>query len=247
MLEQERQVRDEAPSEERVATDMAVATPARGRRGWLSALVAGIALVAVVAVFGAMALGRQGATAQGRTALGASAPAGWRMYRDPLGLYSMRIPANWTASVTTGSFTMGSRSGSFSGKSEDVQFSDPRQGDASARIQIHAEQINSAFGREWYCAAPSPSSQKNSTLNGYPADEFQPGTVWMLESYDAHFQIDVSIPGVVVPFNPGGPMIPNPPPPTPTPLSQTMVKADRTIIATALASFQPTAKPLTCG
>lgn len=243
----ERQTPNEESGEERAGMD-AAERPAHRRRGWLSALVASVAVVAVVAVFGALALGRQGA-ASSQSALGSSAapPADWKVYRDPLGLYSIRIPANWTATASFGSFTMGSRSGSFSGKSEDVQFSDPTQGKASARIEIHTDQINSAFGREWYCAASSPSLQKNSALNGYPADEFQPGTVWMLESYNAHFQIDLEIPGVIVPDNPGGPMIPNPPPPTPTPLPSSWVKADQAILNTALASFKPAAKPLTCG
>ncbi len=246
--EQERQTPGEAQGEALVAPEVAAATPTRKRRGWLSALVAGVALVAVIAVFGAIALVRSGVGTSGQSALGASAaPANWKLYRDPLGLYSIRIPASWTASGSVdGTFTMGDRTGSFSGQSEDIQFSDPALGKASAHIWIHTDQINSAFGRQWYCASSSPSWQKNATFNGYPAVEFQPGTVWMLESYNAHFQIDVEIPGVITPVNPGGPMITTPPP-TPTPLPSSWVKADRTILNTALASFKPTAKPLKCG
>ncbi len=240
MMEQERQ----AASEERVSTE--AAEPTRGRRGWLSALVAGVALVAVVAVFAAVALARSGAGTSSQSPLGASAaPVSWKVYHDPLGLYSIRIPANWTASVTTGAFSEGDREGGFSGTLETVQLSDPRLGQASARIWISASQINSVFGRQYLCGA---RSLETSSFNGYPAQgTVPPGTVVMFESYNAHFQIDVEIPGVLVPANPGGPMIPNPPPPTPTPLPSSWVKADRAILATALTSLKPAAKPLSCG
>ena len=67
----------------------------------------------------------------------------------------------------------------------------------------------------------------------------------MFESYNAHFQIDVEIPGVLVPASFGGP--PNSIRRTNThALPQTMVKADRMILTTALGSFKPAAKPLTC-
>ena len=240
MQEQEQQT----PSEGRAGADSTAEAPARRRRGWLSALVAGVALVAVVVVFAAVALGRQRA-APSQSALGAmAAPTSWRVYNDPMGLYSIRIPANWTASVTDGTFSEGNRTGSMSGKLEGVVFRDPALGKASARIWINAEQITSAFGRQYYCDA---RAQETSSFNGYSASLIPPsGTVWMFESYNAHFQIDVEIPGVLAPSNPGGPMIPYPPPPTPTPLPQTMVKADRAILTTALDSFKPAAKPLPC-
>jgi hypothetical protein len=237
----------QAPSEDGGAERAEVGAmeePARKRRGWLSALVAGMALVAVVVVFGALALGRSGAGTSGESALGASAaPVGWKMYRDPLGLYSIRIPASWTASVSYGTFTgEGDRTGSFSGKIEDVKLSDPALGAGSPAIYVHVETVNSAFGRQWYCRA---RAQETLSFNGYPATQIPPsGTVWLFESYNAHFQIDVEIPGVLTPMTLGGPMNP---PPTPTAPPQATITADRTIIATALASFQPTAKPLTCG
>jgi hypothetical protein len=68
--------------------------------------------------------------------------------------------------------------------------------------------------------------------------------VWILESYNAHFQIDSTIPGVLVPFNSGGPMNP---PPTPTAPPQATVTADQALLSAILASFKPTAKPLPCG
>ncbi len=101
-------------------------------------------------------------------------------------------------------------------------FSDPALGSGSARIMIHADQINSAFGRQWYCGA---RSQETLDIQRLSSGEIPPsGTVWMFESYNAHFQIDVEIPGVLVPENPGGPMNP---PPAPTAPPQATVTADQ--------------------
>jgi hypothetical protein len=243
MLEQEQP----GTSEERAGLDAAAEAPTRKRHGWLSALVAGMALVAVVAVFvavfGAMAVGQHGTGTSGQSALGASAAPNiaWRVYRDPLGLYSIRIPANWKATASFGTFSEGSPAGSISGKTEDVQFSDPAPGAVSPTIEVHAEQINSAFGRQLYCGA---RSHETSTFNGYPAEQIPPaGTVWLFETYNAYFQIDAIIPGVLTPMNPGGPMNP---PPTPTAPPQATVTAEQAILATTLASFKPAAKPLNC-
>lgn len=207
--------------------------------------MAGVALVAVVSVFGAVALGRPEVGTPSQSALGSSAPpAGWKLYRDPLGLFTAHMPPGWKASGgVDGTFTMSDRAGSFSGRSEDIKFSDPARGDGSAQIIIHADQINSAFGRQSYCGA---RTQETLSFNGYPASQIPPsGTVWLFESYNAHFQIDVEIPGVLEPMH-SSPMMTTIPP-TPTPLPESWVKADRAILATALASFKPATKPLTCG
>jgi hypothetical protein len=86
-------------------------------------------------------------------------------------------------------------------------------------------------------------TQETAIFNGYPADTMLTAVI-MFESANAHFQIDETIPGVIVPLNPGGVLNP-PPPPTAAPAAT--VTADKALIATMLASFQPTdPHPLAC-
>ena len=149
--------------------------------------------------------------------------------------------------MTSGRFTEGDNSGIMSGLSEGVTFSDPAQPDG-VTISVMAMQITSTFGRRLYCGSFSDRGPGSAlgvvTFNGYRATEMPPdGTVWMFESYNAHIQIDVAIPGVLVPMNPGGPMNP---PPTPTAPPQAVIQADRALLATALATFKPATKPLVC-
>jgi hypothetical protein len=242
---------EQAPSEEQTSE---VAEKRTRKRGWLAPLIASVALVAVVATFGAFALARSGLPGGGNPTTGLSpaqdaTTATWRVYHDPLGLFTIRVPPGWKAAGgVDGSYTDGNtKTGlSDSGQTEFITISDPTQGNGSALFQLSAYQIDSDSGRQLTCQN-FPNDRTNPTsINGYPADAFQPGVVWMVNSQTAHFQIDITIPGVVVPFNPGGPMIPNPPPPTPTALPQSWVQQDRTLLADALGSFKPTAKPLTC-
>lgn len=229
-----------------VAADTPAAPARPRRRGWLGALVAVVALVVVVATFGAISLARAGVTSMsGKSSLGPSvATTTWRVYHDPLGLFTMRVPPGWVDSGGLGgAFTMGDRSGSFSGQTEEISFSDPALGSASARISVNADQINSAFGRQWYCG--EWRSQEGSTFNGFAANEMSPqGAGWMFESYNAHFQINVEIPGVLEGPHSSPPMMT--PPPIPTPLPQAMVQQDRTLLNSSLNSFQPAARPLPC-
>lgn len=235
-------VLDEQPA----ASEQAGTRRSQGWRRWLAAAVAWVALVAVVATFGAIALARSGAPGVTRSAGPAGAvPKDWKLYHDPLGLFRVRIPPNWKATGgVDGTYSAGSPQGSFSGKSESISFDDPALGDASAKIWVTAWQLNSPLARASYCDA-SASDHETMMFNGYRAGQIDPpGTVWLFESSNAHFQIDVKIPGVLEPLHSNPAMMTIPP--TPTPLPQAMVSADRTIIATSLASFRPTAKPLIC-
>lgn len=199
-------------------------------------------VIALVAGFGALALARQGKlTLPPQLAPGSTAD--WQTYHDPLGLFTMRLPPGWTASVEMGSFTQGDRNGSDSGQDEMIRFSDLAQGKTSAVIFVYAQPIHdTAVAQSMMCGA---RGQESGTFQGYPAST-QPALI-LFESGNAHFQIDEVIPGVLAPANPGGPMIPSPPPPTPTPLSASTISTHRALLSDALASFYPTdAQPLAC-
>jgi hypothetical protein len=203
------------------------------RRRRLGAFVALAVVCAVVAGFGALARSQQRALPAG--------VAGWQVYHDPLGLFSMRLPPGWTAVVMMGSFTQGDRMGSDSGQDESITFRDPSQGQASASIWVYAMPIhNTTLAQRMDC---SSRPREPLLFNGYPADANAP-EMTLFESGNAHFQIDETIPGVLMPPNLGKA---NPLLPTPSPLPAATVTADRALLSDALASFQPAnPKPLVC-
>jgi hypothetical protein len=210
------------------------------RRGRVGALAAVAVTIALVAAFAVVALSRQGAI----FALQRSLPAAdvdWQVYHDQLGLFTMRLPPGWTASSSLGTFSQGDSNSSESGQLETITFIGHAQGASSPSIQVSARQItNSTFAQSLEC---NSRPRETTTFNGYPADESMTAVIFF-ESGNAHFQIDETIPGVLAPENPGGPM--NPPTPPPPPPAAT-VTAERALLADALASFQPSdAKPLTC-
>ncbi len=172
---------------------------------------------------------------------GPAAPADWQTYRDPLGLFSVRLPKQWRAQVSTGQASFGDRSGSASEPTETIQFSDPALGGARAQVDVNASPIQSAFERHWYCQA---FPQKNGTFHGIPADHNQDAT-WLFDTANAHFQLDVWIPGVLEPWHSHGAELT--PVPTATPLPQATVAADRAVLGIILGVFQPTnATALSC-
>jgi hypothetical protein len=223
------------------------------KHGLLSAAIAGVTLVAVVAIFALFALARSGAPAIGSSPQGRSAiqvtldTASWRIYHDPLGLFTVRVPQGWKATggingnYTEGNLKSGLRA---SGQSEGVGISDPNQGSGSASLGIYAEQLTSDAGRKITCEWYAVGKTQATTINGYPAQVDEPGMVWMVETQTAHFQIGVTIPGVLVPDHTSS--LITTPPPTPTTLPQSWVQQDRVTLADMLGCFQPTAKPLTC-
>lgn len=207
-----------------------IAGKPRGRIAFAAALVV---VIAIVAAFAAVLLEQQGALMPPQQT-GPAATRDWRVYHDPLNLFTMRLPPGWTASSSLGSFTEGNRTESMSGQEENIQFSNPSLGAASPRILVFAQQMNSqSLAQSMWC---SEYRGQPSTFNGYPADESSPAEI-LFDSANAHFQIGETIPGSLAPANPGGPA--NPPPP-PTPLPTATVMADRSLLSDALATFQPT-------
>jgi hypothetical protein len=210
------------------------ASPGRSRR-WLRASATVALVIALLAAFGGVALWRSGPGVTLSTIT-------WQTYHDPLGLFTVRLPPGWTASVMMGWFGEGDRTASMSGRDESVTFSDPSLGQASASFSAYAYPItNLALAQSMECTS---RSDETGTFNGYPATPYGPPTI-LFESGDAHFQIDETIPNVLEP--PSMAHAHPPFPPTPTPLPASTVASDRALLSDALASFRPTdPHPLAC-
>lgn len=199
---------------------------------WLPALV----LVAVVGGLAAVLLGGMNGSSGGSSPSiggGSANTSGWQSYTDPQKLYSLRIPPGWTAQVSSGAENYGDRTGSSTVTMESARFSDPTYGDSSARVYITVSPIVTDFDRHWYCQA-FQTNQNNTTFHGIPAEHSDLAT-WLFESANAHFQLDVWIPGVLEPPHTGSPFLQ----PTATPLPTSWIAADRSDINGVLASFRP--------
>lgn len=212
-------------------TASASAGTRRGRRaGRLGILVAGVAVALVVALFAVVSLQR----GSGLGTPPPVVPASWQTYHDPAGLFSLRVPDGWTVDIETGTSTFGDRTGSATETSEFVSVHDPAQTTGSARFDVNAAPISTAFERHWYCQA-FPSA--NSDFHGIPATSMGQA-MWLFDTANAHFQLDVWIPGVLEPPH-SSPMMPSSMP-TATPLPAATVAVDRQILAAMLGSFAPT-------
>jgi hypothetical protein len=213
------------------------------------AVVAALAVVvvAVVAALAVVLLGRGNGPANGSSPSvgGTSAnTSGWQTYHDPMNMYSLRLPPGWTAKVGTSSGFASNRGGAISVTMETVVFSDPRYGQSSAQVDISAEPIDSDVARRVYCADWSPHNF-NDTFHGIPAEHI-PEATWLFSSANAHFQLDVWIPGVLEPPHERGPLTGMEP--TASPLPASWIAADRVNINGVLASFRPAnPAPLSCG
>lgn len=203
-------------------------TARRSTRFGLAA--AGLAVALVVVLFAVLSLQR----GNGAAAPPPTVPAGWQTYHDPAGLFSLRMPQGWSAHLETSSETFGDRTGSATETSEFLSVSDPAQGTGSAKFYVNAAPISTAFERHWYCQA-FPSA--NGAFHGISASSIGQA-MWLFDTANAHFQLDVWIPGVLEPPH-SSPMLPSTAP-TETPLPAATVATDRQTLATMLGSFTPT-------
>lgn len=204
-------------------------------RRWLRASATVALVIALLAAFGGVALWRSGPGVTLSTIT-------WQTYHDPLGLFTVRLPPGWTASVDMGGFGEGDRTQHASGPDESITFSDPTLGQASAMLSVDARPItNMDLAQSMECTFFQPL---NATFNGYPA-EVETATI-RFNSGNASFQMWEAIPGVLQP-DIIGPRWTPPAAPTPTPLPASTVASDRALLNDALASFRPTdPHPLTC-
>ncbi len=161
---------------------------------------------------------------------------GWQIFSDPLGLYTLRFPPEWTAQNYTTYATFGDRDGSATDPWESVTFRDPSLGTGSVSVSIAAGPIeNTAFEHQWYCQA-WPGRDTTGLFHSFPAGYMIPAG-WLFETGNAHFQIDVTIPGVIGPID--GDAISVTPKPTATPLSPIQVATDLTDVSGILDTFHP--------
>jgi hypothetical protein len=166
-------------------------------------------------------------------------------WRDPHGLFTVVLPKGWRMTTSGGISTEGNRMGSATFPFYDIHFAPPasdhaHRGDAFA---ISEYPLLNAFMRQWQCRA---GFKPNTKLAGLPAARLDGQDVWMLDTYNAHYQIDVFFDGATI-VNPGGPNLPAAPP-TPTPAPPGYAQANQSLMLRVLASFAPTpAKALACG
>lgn len=209
----------------------------RASLGAVALVVVGVALAGFAAIWFLSIASPAPATCACAQPAALPSTANWQVYHDALGLFIVRLPPGWKASVSLGSYSQSGPNGNDSGQSEDISFSNPSLGAASPSLYVFAQQ---SHDDSLNCV---PRSRETSSFNGYPADTSMQAVIFF-ESKTAHFQLDETVPGVLAPINPGGPI--NPPTAQPAPPVAT-VTTERALLTAMLASFQPTASPLACG
>jgi hypothetical protein len=187
-------------------------------------------------------------------------PVNWQLYHDPLGLYTLRLPPGWTVQSNTSYENYRQGAESATEPIEFVTFSDASQGTGAASVSIVTGHIsNTAFELSRYCGESVEYQHNNAVyeylrnnavfpdrqFHGFPTWYMDPATVLFITG-TGHFQLDVSIPGVLVPLT-SGELMHSTPQPTATPLPASWIAADQVTVGEILASFQSTdPKPLSC-
>ena len=172
------------------------------------------------------------------TAPGALVSADWVTYRDPAGFFTLRIPPQWHAMVSTGEGWAGDRTGSYSYTLENVNLGPGTLLPRDTYVDIYVQPIPNAFARHLNCTAGNGPA--NATVAGLPATDFA-GTL-LLNTQDAHFQISTPFS-----YNPGGVEI-HAGSPLPTPVPPATINAEQLLLAMVIATFLPISDtPLRCG
>ncbi len=206
------------------------------RRGpWLAGGAVLAVLVSLIAVFAALRSRGLPLNMGGTTpAASSTAPASWQLYRDPAGLFTVHIPAGWTATTDTRAATVGDRTGSGQQTLYDTALGDPPSGRATITVYIHVSTLNTPFLHHWQCAPGPPA---NTTVDGIPA-RYDPVFGWLFDTDVAHYQVSYIVPGWTgnaAQFAP------------PTPIPPATLQAGQQLMSEILATFTPSStKPLTC-
>jgi hypothetical protein len=214
----------------------------RGHLG-LSRWMTAAAVTLVVAALAALLLGRAGLSGAGGVG---GASTSWHTYHDPFGLFTLRVPPGWVAQVTPTTGSFGDRSGGVTERMDQVGFNNPAQGTGpgSAFVSVFAIPLQTAVAHQTVCRDLNTPLQPFAPLT---LRSMVPSGHQLFTTETASFQVDVGIPGVVMPEQVGAPMQSGPPTPTPTPLPAAWVAADKSAVNAMLVSFRPTdPKPLTC-
>jgi hypothetical protein len=214
--------------------------PARARSArrqrlgkWLPVAVAATIMAALAAVL----LARASVFTTRPSAGSGGASISWQTYHDSFGLFTLQVPSDWMARTEPATTWYGTPTASTPVSFDMVTFNDPAQGAGSAHVWITAYPIKTAAARQYYCLQPSDLQRfAPRTLSS-----MEPGGAWLFTTENASVQIDVGIPGVVMPARFGSPR------PTGTPLPAPWLATDKREVNTMLVSFQPTdTKPLAC-
>lgn len=161
-------------------------------------------------------------------------PAGWTVFHDPGGYFTIALPPGWTIDGgKSGSGTLGGTSSSFSYTEYTWAASDPTNGSAGPVVGITYHPLPNAIARQFECATFSGT---NTTVDGLPASSID-GSGWILSTQVAHYQINYGFPP---PRN-----VAHASAPTPIPAATATAGVD---LATQIAqTFKPTpATPLSC-
>jgi hypothetical protein len=187
-----------------------------------------LGLAVVVALFAVIVLVRRAAHG--------SAATGWQTYHDPLGLFTVGVPPGWTAQGgLSGWVGFGGPAGSVSEVPEGVRVTNPAHGTGSGYVYIFAYYVPPAFVNGGSCYSFRPAA-----YGPFPGPPWRltpyPGT-WLVDTQNAHFQIESAVPGVWGPLSisPG-----LPPPPVPA----SWVAVDEPVVNAVLTSFRPAARPV---
>jgi hypothetical protein len=199
------------------------------------------AVTVVVAALAAVLLGRAGVFSTSLAAGSGGTPQSWQTYHDPLGLFTLRLPPDWTAVVESGTGGISNSHGIVTEREYVVNFDDPAQRTGSAHVSVIAVPLKTTFDRQYICQNANTPYQRFSPLT---LRSMEPSGLSLFTTETAFFQVNVAIPGVVAPDGYGLPLLPQP---TVTPIPSTWAATDQSEVNAMLVSFQPTdPKPLAC-
>jgi hypothetical protein len=178
----------------------------RGRRrillGGGSALVA-LALILAFALVLAPRFSLPNTAAAPATAT-QTPPAGWHLYHDPDGYFTIALPPGWQVVRDTGSGQEGDASSAAEVRTVSTELLPPgatppeKNPDNTAvglRVSITFDVYTNLSGDYKHKALCSVFQHANTHLNGYPAQQLNPNRSWLFATSAATYQVSYSLPG----------------------------------------------------